>query len=253
MIEAYPHQSNLYIWDNSSESQHKINIDTKLANINVNYFHTGKNESLSVVYNIIMEHCFDKGSSYLTIFDQDSQIALDFKKSIEGAPSELLLIPKVFSDMSGKLISPRYQKYNYLLNKCSIDYLDKSISAGLFESKFMFAVGSGMTISRQLWSSGLRFREELSFYGIDTEFCHDYSLKKEFFYLFDTEIHHSASNEARESYPKFKWRLSKYFEHWGYQLVNHLGMPSKIASTYVKAMYIIFRLKNKIKRFWSNE
>lgn len=249
MIEAYPHEAELHIWDNSPEPQHKEQIKSFLPNLEITYFYAGKNENLSVVYNTKMQHCFNKCSSYLTIFDQDSRIGLNFKKIIESTLPEYLLVPKVYSDVSGKLISPRYQKYNYLINKCNIEYLDKSISAGLFESKLMFAVGSGMTISKQLWSTGLRFREELSFYGVDTEFCHDYSLENDFFYVLDAEVHHSASNESEENYVKFKWRLSKYFEHWKYQLVYHLGMPHKIASSYLSVMYLIFKVKNKLKRF----
>ncbi|KOO58200.1 hypothetical protein WH43_10495 [Rheinheimera sp. KL1] len=231
------------------EPQHNAQLKSLLPNLEINYFYAGNNEKLSVIYNTRMEHCFNRGSSYLTIFDQDSRIGLNFKKIIESAPPEYLLVPKVYSDVSGKLISPRYQKYNYLINKCNIEYLDKSISAGLFKSKFMFAVGSGMTITRQLWSTGLRFREELSFYGVDTEFCHDYSLENEFFHLLDIEVNHSASNESEENYVKFKWRLSKYFEHWRFQLVNHLGISQKIASIYLSAIYLIFRFKNKLKRF----
>lgn len=246
MLQAYPHAAELYIWDNSPEPQHKSQITSILPDLKINYFCSGKNENLSVVYNRTMENCFLKGSTYLTIFDQDSQIALNFKKSIEGAPSKFLLIPKVSSDISGKLISPRYQKYNYLLNKCNIDYLDKSIPAGLFDSTFMFAVGSGMTISEALWKKGLRFREELSFYGVDTEFCRDYSMGNRFFYILDSEIYHSASNENDESYEKISWRLDKYFEHWRYQLTNHVGIPSFFVFIYVYAFRMLVKFK-KVK------
>lgn len=248
MLQAYPHAAELYIWDNSPEPQHKSQITSILPDLKINYFCSGKNENLSVVYNRTMENCFLKGSTYLTIFDQDSQVSLDFKKLIEGTPAECLLVPKVYSDRTGELISPRYQRYNYLTNKCSVEYLDKSISAGFFESKFMFAVGSGMTLSRQLWNSGLRFNEELSFYGVDTEFCHDYAIKNDFFYMFDAEVHHSASNETEENYEKFKWRLTKYFEHWEYQLVHHAGMSQNFATTYASVMYLILKYKNKLKR-----
>lgn len=249
MLRAFPHESKLYIWDNSEVMQHNSAVKSDLTCLEIEYHHSPNNEKLSVLYNKIMSKCFSTGSTYLTILDQDSYIPIDFKRNIDAAPREYLIVPKVSSDKNGKLISPRYQKYSYLSNHCESDYIDSSMDSGLLPSKNMFAVGSGMTITKKIWDSGIRFREVLSFYGVDTEFCFDYSQKKEFFYLIDSNMQHSASNELEQSYEIFKWRLGKYFEHWQYQLVEHQKLHPLIARFYVSVTYNIVKLKNRIKRF----
>jgi len=249
MLSIYPHSAVLYVWDNSPFPQHEHGILSEIENVELKYYHTSSNKNLSIVYNKVMELAFEGNSDYITLLDQDSYISPDFKQSIDKVPCQYLLVPKVCSDKTGKLISPRYQQYNYLLNKCSIDYLEPQLCPGKFESKHMFAVGSGMTISKSLWLTGIRFQDKLSFYGVDTEFCVDYATQNESFILLDATIKHNASNEHDEGYDKFKWRLTKYYEHWQYQLIHHVRLPKILAYFYVHLSLKYMLLKNMTNRF----
>ncbi|MBM7072102.1 hypothetical protein JQC92_08680 [Shewanella sp. 202IG2-18] len=249
MFTAHPHSATLYVWDNSPLAQHPKGLVSEIEQVELVYCHSRFNEHLSVVYNKIMALAFECDSDYMTLLDQDSHISSNFKQSIDDAPNQYLLVPKVCSDKTGQIISPRYQQYNYLFNQCAIDYLDPQISPGELKSEHVFAVGSGMTISKSLWLTGVRFQETLSFYGVDTEFCSDYAKRNEHFVLLASTIKHNASNEHDEGYEKFKWRLTKYYEHWLYQLIKYVGVPSSFASFYVRLSLKYMLLKNKTKRF----
>lgn len=249
MLSCHPHSATLFVWDNSPLSQHESGLKSEINDLKIIYYHSERNENLSIVYNKVMKIAFDLKSDYITLLDQDSYISHDFKQSVSDVNCDYLQVPRVCSDKTGKLISPRYQKYNYLLNKCSINYLDSNIAPGLFKSKYMFAVGSGMTISKSLWLTGIRFQDKLSFYGVDTEFCVDYATKNDSFILLDSTIKHNASNEHDEGYDKFKWRLTKYYEHWHYQLIYHVRLPKVLAYLYVRTSLKYMLLKNIINRF----
>jgi GT2 family glycosyltransferase len=250
MLSVHPHTATLFVWDNSPSPQHKNGVMSGIEDFELKYYHSSSNENLSIVYNQVATLAFEGDSDYITLLDQDSYISPDFKQSVSHVNSDYLQVPRVCSDKTGKLISPRYQKYNYLLNKCSINYLNSNIAPGIFKSKHMFAVGSGMTISKSLWLTGIRFQDRLSFYGVDTEFCVDYATKSDSFILLDSTIKHNASNEHDESYEKFKWRLIKYYEHWSYQLIKHVGLPLGLVSLYVGISLKFVLLRNKIKRLF---
>lgn len=247
MIEADPHFSRIIIWDNSPVPQHSSDIVFDASNLTIKYYHSGKNENLSAIYNKVAIECFDEGASFLTIFDHDSKINSDFKHAIDSSDKNLLLVPKVRSDLNGNIISPRYQTYNYLRNKCNIIYLPQDVNSGPKKSVNFFAVASGLTISNYVWNTGIRFDEALSFYGVDTEFCCDYASKKDQFYLIDTAIEHSASNEIKESQAIMNWRVAKYYEHWRYQLIKYLGIPKPFATIYVSFNYYGYRMRNLFK------
>lgn len=250
MLMHTPHEATLYIWDNSPEAQCSLPLKSEVNTLNINYYHSAKNEKLSIVYNKVMALAFEAESRYITILDQDSFLDLNFKNSINNITEPYLLLPKVCSDRTGKLISPRYQRYNYLTNHCQINYATENIMPGKHSSHGLFAVGSGMTITKELWLSKIQFRECLSFYGVDTEFCADYAKDHKEFILLDTVINHNASNEYDEGYEKFKWRLTKYYEHWHYQLSEYTCLPSLLISMYVLISLQLVLLKNKLKRLF---
>lgn len=251
MLLHSPHCCALHVWDNSKCAQHSKESFDNLNGINVYYYHSPRNESLSIVYNQILDKCFNDSCSYVTILDQDSYIPLAFKQFVEDVPAANLIVPTVYSEKTGKMISPRYQSYNYFTNKCKNHYFDRPMSAGFYPSKNFFAVASGMTISKTLWHTGIRFSEKLSFYGVDTEFCFDYALDNEHFFIINVDFKHSASNENQEDYAKFKWRLTKYYEHWYYQLTERARIPSVLAFPFVKCCLQYNLGKNLIKRFFA--
>lgn len=243
------HDSKIIIWDNSPQAQHTEEELINYINFDFEYYHSKSNESLSALYNKLIDKEFKGEADYFTILDQDSSLSANFKASMASVDKSKLLLPIVCSDKSGKVISPRYQRYNYFLNKCSIDYISLQCKQqSTYPSKDFFAVGSGMTITKNVWATGIKFREELSFYGVDTEFCVDYSKMISSFILLDTKVSHNASNEHDEGYEKFKWRLKKYYEHWRYQLVAHTQMPKGVSAVYVHYFFYYALLKNRIKR-----
>lgn len=106
-----------------------------------------------------------------------------------------------------------------------------------------------MTISRSVWNSGVRFVEELSFYGVDTEFCIDYAKKYDVLNILHCNFIHDASGESIEDKTISKWRLTKYFEHWEYQLKNYVRLPSLVAKIYVMFRLEISLIKRKLKNY----
>lgn len=250
MLAYSPHASSLHVWDNSKHAQHSRKDFDEVTDIKVYYYHSPRNEHLSVVYNQVLDKCFNEHYSYVTILDQDSYIPLDFKELFKGASDAKLIIPTIYSAKSGRMISPRYQSYNYFSNKCTTHYFDSPTISGFYPSRNFFAVASGMTISKSLWQTGIRFCEKLSFYGVDTEFCVDYALNNQQFFVISAKFKHSASNEDLEDYDKFKWRLNKYYEHWYFQLTERAGVPGCIATPYVRSCLQFNLWKNLTKRLF---
>ena len=238
----------LYVWDNSPQGYLSECESADSDLFNIKQYKCYNNERLSVVYNKIADEVFSTSNArYLTILDQDSEIAPDFLASVNSANApDVLLLPKVISNKTGKLLSPRYQKYNYIKNKCEIEYLTNDINSGLHSAVNFFAVGSGMTISRSVWKQKIRFDEKLSFYGVDTEFCADYAKVINHIYILNSVLLHSASNEQAESVSQHVWRFNKYMEHWQYQLEKYTCLPWFVSKIYVSAYKFIYFLYKRL-------
>lgn len=249
LLESHPHTAKVYIWDNSSSAQHCKGDFDCLNDVDVMYHHCPQNEKLSIIYNNIIGNAFQERFEFVTILDQDSILPLDFKFKLNLINNDFLFVPTVYSNKTGALISPRYQKYNYLTNRCVVGKNNFNINEHLISSKDFFAVGSGMTINKGLWSSGVKFIEKLSFYGVDTEFCVDYAMRYDFVNLLHCDFKHDASGENEEDLNKLKWRLTKYYEHWLYQLINHSRLPKVLACLYVRTSFKYVLLKNMTNRF----
>ncbi|WP_162624639.1 hypothetical protein [Aeromonas caviae] len=200
------------------------------------------------MYNKIIDSALADNCKLITILDQDSILPLDFKDKIDSIENPELVVPTVYSSKSGLIISPRYQRYNYLTNSCMARPIDIPKVEGSLASNEFFAVGSGMTISRILWESGVRFNESLSFYGVDTEFCNDYSKKFNSFNIIKCNFLHDASGENDEGFLKLKWRLSKYFEYWNFSLVEKLGWNVFLAKIYIMIFKIVLLAKSYVKK-----
>ncbi|MGR5522463.1 hypothetical protein [Vibrio sp. PNB22_4_2] len=247
LVNSAKIKATLFIWDNSANRLHDEKIKSASKYLKIHYFYKGHNVNLSNIYNKLLPLAYET-SDFVTILDQDSELPLNFFASINYDVNDTLLVPRVISNVSGEMISPRYQNYNHYLNECNIKYIPKGSLCGYYNSDRFFAVASGLTIPKGVWETGPDFRSCLSFYGVDTEYCYDYSQEKSKFYLFNACIYHDASNESEESYHMFKWRLEKYHEHWLYQLVNRTGWNEEFSKYYVSLFKIAYLLKNKIKR-----
>lgn len=248
LLQERPHAAMVYLWDNSPKPQHQASEFNSIKSCIIKYIYYGINEKLSVVYNKIIDSAVTDNCKLITILDQDSILPLDFKDKIDSIENPELVVPTVYSSSSGLIISPRYQKYNYLTNSCIVRSVDISKVEGSLASNEFFAVGSGMTISRTLWDTGIRFNESLSFYGVDTEFCNDYAKKFNSFNIIKCNFQHDASGENDEDFAKLKWRLSRYFEHWNFSLVEKLGWNVLLAKIYVDFFKTVLLTKSYVKK-----
>lgn len=248
LLQEQPHAATVYLWDNSPKPQHQVSEFNSIKSCIIKYIYYGVNEKLSVVYNKIIDSALADNCKLITILDQDSILPLDFKDKIDSIENPELVVPTVYSSKSGLIISPRYQRYNYLTNSCMARPIDIPKVEGSLASNEFFAVGSGMTISRILWESGVRFNESLSFYGVDTEFCNDYAEKFNSFNIIKCNFLHDASGENDEGFLKLKWRLSKYFEYWNFSLVEKLGWNVFLAKIYIMIFKIVLLAKSYVKK-----
>ncbi|MGU5780182.1 hypothetical protein ACV1D2_13375 [Aeromonas caviae] len=248
LLQERPHAAALYLWDNSPTPQHQVSEFDLIRTCEIKYLYYGVNEKLSTVYNRVIELALVDNCEFISILDQDSVLPLDFKDKIDAIENPKLVVPTVYSSSSGLIISPRYQKYNYLTNSCIIRAVDISKVEGSLASNEFFAVGSGMTISRTLWDTGIRFNESLSFYGVDTEFCNDYAKKFNSFNIIKCNFQHDASGENDEDFAKLKWRLSRYFEHWNFSLVEKLGWNVLLAKIYIMIFKTVLLTKSYVKK-----
>ncbi|EJG1990346.1 TPA: hypothetical protein ACMD2Y_001701 [Vibrio parahaemolyticus] len=251
LVNSAKIKATLFIWDNSATRLHDEKIKSASKYLKIHYFYKGHNVNLSNIYNKLLPLAYET-SDIVTILDQDSELPLNFFASINENVNDTLLVPRVISNVSGEMISPRYQNYTHYLNKCNIQNIPKDCLCGYYNSNQFFAVASGLTIPKKVWETGPDFRSCLSFYGVDTEYCYDYSQVKSKFYLLNACIYHDASNESEESYRMFKWRLEKYHEHWLFQLVNRAGWNEEFSRYYASFFNNYYLFKNKIKRIVRN-
>ncbi|ELM3618560.1 hypothetical protein RYR54_004314 [Aeromonas sobria] len=248
LLQERPHAAMVYLWDNSPKPQHQVSEFNLIKSCVIKYIYYGINEKLSTVYNKVIDSALADDCKFISILDQDSILPLDFKDKIDSIENPKLVVPTVYSSKSGLIISPRYQRYNYRTNSCIARPIDISKVEGSLASNEFFAVGSGMTISRILWESGVRFNESLSFYGVDTEFCNDYAKKFNSFNIIKCNFLHDASGENDEGFLKLKWRLSKYFEYWNFSLVEKLGWNVFLAKIYIMIFKIVLLAKSYVKK-----
>lgn len=202
-FEMFNISAEFAIWDNSVHGYGYDSIP-KLQG-HVYYYHTGRNEYLSKVYNNIISKHDDV--DWVVILDDDSVIDEAYLTSLnQFFESNLdLALPKiVYND---QLISPGMQ--HGVRGKC---IPSNSLLTGKNSSKFMVAMMSGTIIRRNLFTQGFSFDERLSFYGVDTRFFIDYSeLKSELFVLDVVMQHHSALRDYNQSLASQLNRLNNLF------------------------------------------
>lgn len=180
-------QYKLVIWDNSPVKMlDKRDIEVIKEKICVDYIHNSHNESLSIVYNEVVEK-YEKDYSFIIVFDHDTLIPSYFFNKTEIAVSKIsrkcrLILPKVKANSA--LVSPArlYWFYGRRLEKVSSGYMD---------SKNKTAINSGMIIDMHLFIDGFRYDTALNFYGIDNCFMEFYAKKYPLFYVLDVELNHS--------------------------------------------------------------
>ncbi|MEZ9835156.1 hypothetical protein AB4341_16650 [Vibrio breoganii] len=235
----------VYVWDNSEVAMHKSHKFVAEQGLNIIYFHEAHNINLSKIYNTVLDMALPS-HEYITILDQDTVLDERFLDSIPK-DNRVLVVPRVQSSLSKKMISPRWQYHYYFINHCKVKSEIDDFSSGIKKAEGFFSVGSGLTINNEIWNRGIRFNEGLSFYGVDTEFCNSYAKLYDDFLLLNSTFLHSPSNEEFEDYNVYKWRVGKYAEYWAYQLSTYTKINRSIIKILVRAFILSMIINKKIK------
>ncbi len=238
----------LIVWDNSpSNFQLKNDYNTGVFG-GFKYIRSNKNESLSIIYNKVMNEDFNS-EGFFSILDQDTSIPFDFLSAIEDANvDDRLIVPRVFSIKNNSLISPRYYEYTKPLYRAITTRLMNKDDSGLHCTLNFFAVGSGLTIPKRIFDQGLRFEEQLSFYGVDTEYCQQYSLLKNDFFLLDVDFKHDVSDDDfYESFSIKKWRYYNSMDYLKFVLAKRFHLSKTHIYFLILIRLIFFHLKSMSK------
>ncbi len=149
----------IIVWDNSIDPECRSKNAYYAQEHSLIYLTSNENAKLSWVYNkIIKEHQFD----YLIISDDDSEYSEEYFNQLKTTLLEghLVSVPQIY--VNDKLRSPA--KMGLIVGK----HLDL-IKPG--KHKDLIAITSGMVISSKLKGIMIPvFDENLTFYGVDTEF-----------------------------------------------------------------------------------
>jgi GT2 family glycosyltransferase len=232
-------KARLVLWNNGTEGMQNVS-EADLSSLknyfnDVQYINTDVNESLSKIYNQVGDNYLLELDDVLSIFDHDTVISKSFVSNVESINKEAcLILPKIVSNKSNLIISPRRQNKFYLFTKYLFSEDFNKNDTGYFSSHHLFAVGSGLTITKKLWDDNLRFDNNTIFYGVDTEFCNDYQNHNKNFYLLSDCLVHDVSSETGESKIITNWRFNKYMDYWKYQLKKHANLPSFVTNIYVE-------------------
>ncbi len=186
---------------------------------------------------------------FFSILDQDTSIPFDFLSAIEDANvDDRLIVPRVFSIKNNSLISPRYYEYTKPLYRAITTRLMNKDDSGLHCTLNFFAVGSGLTIPKRIFDQGLRFEEQLSFYGVDTEYCQQYSLLKNDFFLLDVDFKHDVSDDDfYESFSIKKWRYYNSMDYLKFVLAKRFHLSKTHIYFLILIRLIFFHLKSMSK------
>lgn len=234
-------QYKLVIWDNSPVKMlDKQDFEVINEKICVDYIHNSRNESLSIVYNEVVEK-YEKTYSFIILFDHDTLIPSDFFYKTETAVSRVsrkcrLILPKVKANSA--LVSPAklYWFYGRRLEK---------ISSGYMNSKNKTAITSGMIIDMHLFLDGFRYDTALNFYGIDNYFMEFYAEKYPLFYVLDVELNHSLDFfNGNESFERHLERFQNMLDAIFY--INSRGILRRnLCKFYLFIVKCRFKLRYK--------
>ena len=141
---------NILIYDNSS-NKHSFDYDNELK-----YFFNGKNDGLSVAYNVFIAYCIQENIDYLCLMDQDSDYTLDEAKKMTD------FIEKNYIKINGlPLIAPR----SYCVTSVRVQRKNE-----LSDAYYVINSGTFLNISL-LKEKNLRYDENIFLDGVDYDFC----------------------------------------------------------------------------------
>lgn len=217
-------------------------------NFRIEYWADGINLRLSSIYNKCCNYFLEDDLDLIVILDQDTLLNDGFVIDLDFVlGNDFLVVPKVKSLKNKVSVSPRQQSKISLSNKVEV-YSVFDDGSGKKSSKNLFAVGSGMVITRPLWELGIRFDERVTFYGVDTEFCLAYQKLKDHFFMLDSVLYHDISEEANEPVHVRKYRVRSHMAYWRFQLINHSKVPRIVAIFLTNFYFLRFLMKNNSLR-----
>ncbi|MFH2502127.1 hypothetical protein ABK730_09190 [Klebsiella indica] len=159
-----------YIWDNSINGFDTKFVHSIFPKNNLLINHIGKNERLSVIYNIVIESykgLFD----WIIILDDDSIIDDEYMDCVKKFISQ----SKINNDI--KVAIPKIYNENVMISPGKIvgvrGAILPTISCGIVSKKNIVSMMSGTMISISGYEQLPKFDERLSFYGVDTKFFLD--------------------------------------------------------------------------------
>lgn len=232
----------VFLWDNSPEIMDQKHFEILDENkIKYEYRHTPENLALSKIYNKVIDIYKVQNYDFLFLFDQDSDITSEYFESVKNAciqnPDVNLFVPYIVTE--NKIVSPGD------LGLYTGRYWSER-KIGKIRAKNRIAIASGMLIRFDCFiKQNLVFDENLLFYGIDTKFCLDYSLKNKWIYVIDYQLSHSLSIFEEESNVVKLRRLRSHGSSLRYILrKNILGyLIASVSYTFkwIKLKILIFR------------
>ncbi len=250
------HLIDLVFWDNSSNFFFEYN-SSLIANYSdifssLSVLGTGGNVALSSIYNQVFQKAFaKKETAFVVLLDHDTDLPPSYLTEVWSeyklTNGSLLIVPRVKSKINGHLVSPRRQEPYYCFERYTLKFDFDGVEPSIQDSHKLFAVGSGLVIPRIVWIKGVRFEEKLSFYGVDTEFCFEYSKRFKTFYLSNSTIIHDISEESIEPMKTKLWRFNQHMDYWAFQLRKHSPYPSWFTSLYVACFRKVYEIKTRMK------
>ncbi|HDX9010833.1 glycosyltransferase family protein [Aeromonas dhakensis] len=176
------------VWDNSTIDMYRDRNKYFSIREGYNYFSEKKNCSLSYIYNkVVHENSFD----YIVISDDDTCYDIIYLSQLYSFVKEryLVAVPQVYSQE--RLFSPA--KLGIIVGK-HISSVQSGPNYGLI------AITSGVIIKKEVFEyHNVKFDENLSLYGIDTDFFIQISNKIIPLFVLDARISHDLSMESESS------------------------------------------------------
>ncbi|WIO41749.1 hypothetical protein P2G42_17795 [Klebsiella electrica] len=178
------------VWDNSTDGFETDKINLLFNNYVVDVMHTGRNESLSVIYNKII-YKYKEKCDWIVILDDDSVIDSDYIDCLKE------LINKSMIDSSIKIGIPKIYNNNVLISPGKVvgirGVVLPNINHGVVNEKKIVAMMSGTVISIDKSTDFPKFDERLKFYGVDTKFFLDAENSNYKKYVFSYVMEHKSA------------------------------------------------------------
>lgn len=236
----------IIVWDNSTEMFYKeSNFTFCDSKGNVHYISSDKNESLSIVYNTVVNNSA-LDYEYLVILDDDTSLNEQYFSlllehvSLNSMPR--VMVPTVY--FNGELISPGVIDYVKGKNLSTVQEV-------LNRRHKLTAIMSGVIISKALLSDLKQrfnkvFDERLSFYSIDTMFfkrLRDGGVSVD---VIDCKLNHASALRSSLSLHERVMRHKNLYDSW--KVVYDDNLLKKF-SIRIFVIYSVLKLIVRYKSF----